>query len=456
MFKEFFDTQFYFIFSSCILSQKQNNDIHKYIIDIIIDSFKYFYSYDREIIQLVDLLIEYCEVTKYIPNFLITIWPLIWNDEHSSLDYDNIVSNYIFPFFKFDPELMINDQEKFLDEFDPDPDLSGDLPLQRFIYLMNAKKTSEIELDSVERFVDFYYKEFIEQDSIEICRLFNFYSVFIKPTNIYTLNFFQNEILPIIESIEVMSNPDVFIIIGICQIIKRISPLITDKVHSIFLMITPILANFLKWAILNTFDVDESIQKFVFYFSINAITSLSSTFSIETFEFTEEEAYNIFIGVCQLFTEICNDSLTFSFKFLINKMMPLNINIEDFVTMIWELMIQHRDDNFIENLFTVIQNFFINCSEYEDKQTVFNVFFVNCLLNEESKDWLIVKCYYNILHLLVLFTEKLLDSSEKVPFFIESIGNFIIEMLSNINSDLYPDFFDNDDLNIIKRQTINE
>lgn len=136
--------------------------------------------------------------------------------------------------------------------------------------------------------------------------------------------------------------------------------------------------------------------------------------------------------------------------------MPLNINIEDFVSMIWELMIFHRDDNLLGNLFTIIQNFFINCSSYEAKQSVFNQFFLNCVINEESKDWLIIKCYKNLLQLLVLFTRDLLDSSEKVPFFIESIGNFIFEMLCNINSDLYPEFFNSYSANSEFISIINE
>ena len=108
--------------------------------------------------------------------------------------------------------------------------------------------------ESVDRFVDYYYKENIESDLNEICRLFNFFSVFARPTDVFTQNFFQNEIVSIMNSLGAMQNPDIFMIIGICQLIKRICHFIDVERDQLFVSMAPKFASFLKWSILYEFN----------------------------------------------------------------------------------------------------------------------------------------------------------------------------------------------------------
>ena len=99
----------------------------------------------------------------------------------------------------------------------------------------------------------------------------------------------------------------------------------------------------------------------IFYFAINSITSFSKRFSIVVFNFNDEEMANIFIKISQLYTEIINESLSVSFNYLIKNMMPLDTDIEGFVCMIWDLLLQHQDEDLLENFFILISNFFDVC-----------------------------------------------------------------------------------------------
>lgn len=437
------ENEFFFTFSIYFLNHQEQEEVNKNLLDIIVDYFPSFYQSNEEIEnEMIVLLIEYCQAMDYIPNEMIKIWPYLVKNK-VNLDYNVIVPNFIFTQFKFEPDSMIYDQEKFIDEFDPYPDSKSEISMEVFVDLMNKISEDNPLFDSAYQFVDSYYQEFFDKDSSEICRILNFLSIFGRPNNQFTQDFFENRIIPLINTVATMENPDFFLIIGICQVIKNICYFIDSEKDQLFVSMSSTFMNFLKWSVLSEFNFNENMASLLFYFVVNSITSFLNAFSVDLFDFNEEEVTNIFMKISQLYKEINNDWLTVSFNTLVEKMMPSDTNIESFVCMVWDCIIQHKEKDLLENFFILITNFFDVCYEYEEKQTIFNVFF-QLVTNEESKDFLIEKCFIDILELFVLFTKELLDDAEKVPFFIESIGKFIFDMICSISSDLFPDFFNKD------------
>ncbi|KAK8837235.1 hypothetical protein M9Y10_036664 [Tritrichomonas musculus] len=442
---------FYPIVYFC-LNSKINDQLFREIIEMVIKLYSYLMNEaDIRTFEFIKLFDEYCKATNYLPNSSIQFFgnfiKYVPSVDLSSFDAIYFISNYIFPFFKFQAQLLIDDPEKFIDEFDPDV-FSG-LPLRKFINNFISCIKFEPLYDPIYQFTVTIFDQFIGNDSCQVSRILHFFSTFYQSVcdlnKHHLIDFLRTRILPLMNKIQSCPNPDLSLIISVCVLIKRIVSYSFSNVLNEQQLFQS-MVNFLRMTILTTFECNENVNKLIFYFAINAVVSVSRMISMQPFNFNENEVNYILMNVCKLFTEINNNTLSSSFEYLIENLIAMNVSVRSFVKMVWSLL----EDSKIESecsLFDIITALFHNCRTVEEQQSIF-IDVMSFISNdiEAANEIFIVKYYLKILRLLVhSFTKTLLTDNEKVPLFLSTVGKFLYTTIFNINAESFHLYLVNSD-----------
>lgn len=220
---------FFYPFACFCLNLKIKGNIFNKIIEMIIDTFSNVITdSDFRIFEFIEFYDDFCKSTEFIPSSSLNLWgfflKFIPEIDFSSFDINYYISKYVFPFFKFQPQLITENAEKFIDEYDPDV-FSG-LNLRKFINNFVACVKFEPIYEYIFQFSNFYLNEYIEKDISEVCRILHFFSTFHQSLcdgNKANLFSFVTEKIPLlIEKIEQNNEQNSFLIIGVCLFIKRV------------------------------------------------------------------------------------------------------------------------------------------------------------------------------------------------------------------------------------------
>lgn len=423
---------------SC-LNQKISNNLFNQIIDLVLYIYSYFiriYMNEMPVAEFLNYFDEYCQSTHYISEQSLCCWGSIFihipKFESLPENLGDFIINYVFIFFKFQPSLIDDDLEQFLYELSPDV---NEIPLKRlFTGLLNTPYYQPLS-DFVFHFSDSYFQQYIDQDIIEICRILIFTSRFTfypcQEHEQYLSDFYVNKIFPLINGIDLTRKSDVYLAISICEFIsttniKNILPVFENFEY------IQILVNFLKWSILCPFERSNA-YKLLFFCAVRAFANkFANKNYIQFFEFDEKDKYEIFFRLYQLNTEIQTYSMNELLAFLIKNMLPSELSIQQFSKTVWNLIISLNDcisPFLLSEYFRLLELLFSRCDD-EAKEVFFEDFF--SLLNDEMygpSDWIINDCFNNVISLMTLFADCLLDSSEKLPLFMSTVGEFIKNIL---------------------------
>lgn len=466
------DYDFLHNFTCFCLNQKSINNPFKDLIECLINSYgkmltrpQIMKAKNVSITDFFRYFDGFCQSTQYIPVSSLNLWSnfFIFIESIDSIpdNLSDLIINYVFPFIKFQPRLIDEDPEKFFDEFSPDYDGSYNcVPLYVLFTGLQLAGYYPPLFHFVFQFANSYFNQFINQNIFEICRLLIFVSRFsyrecIENQN-NICNFYLNYIFPMISNINTIPNSGHYLAIAICEFIRTVNyknqfPIFEDQ-YSL-----QIIINFLKSSVLVQFN-EGNTSKLLFYFAFNAIYKISqykypkqidqdenvdNIYSfIMLFNLTDNEIYDIFVKLYQINTEIQAESMNDLLHFFIKYMMTKEIGIDHLVNTIWDFCISFKDNlaPYLLNKYISLFELIFEYSRVEDREKIFSDIFT-LFVNEmnECKEWLIINCYDAVLSLMLKFAQILLDSNEKVPYFINTVGQFIYNMLFSIGKDVYPD-----------------
>lgn len=459
------DFDFFHTLACFCLSQATDDKMHADLIETIIMIYSGLLRKYKEdnlkvssIHEFLKYFYEYCQSIDNIPTESLYFWRyfFIRLDTIDPIpdNFEDLILYCIFPFFKFNPDLVDHNLELFIYELSPDIDS----PLYALISGLRLTPEYPRLSEFIFQFADSYFEQYYEQDIFEICRLLIIVSTFsFSPCSInqnYICSFYQEKIFPLIDQIDIyqVKIVDIYLAIAICAFISKANP-INDKPIFDDPSYSQVLIEFLKWALLYQLD-DDNTNLLLFYYSFQVISNrfkkLNTLQLILLFNFDEEEIQKILENIIKINSKVQTLYTNELWMFLIDKLMTpdiIEVTIESLVECIWEFCLSFNDtdntDTFLRGKYLDLFSLLVSkCDNYDEKANIFNEVFTKLTDEMEKSNWILDPyCFEYTLNLMIVFTDNLLISSDKIPQIMETIGWFIYTMLFSIDSS-FPCIYD--------------